>query len=66
MKYNDVNEGVDASHDRLDWRKACLKPFLLGLAFGAGCYLAKVIINSPLMSKIVATTAEEVARKKKF
>jgi hypothetical protein len=37
-----------------------LRPFLLGLAFGAGCYVAKIIINSPIMSNIVDVTAAKV------
>lgn len=35
-------------------------PFLLGIAFGTGCYVAKVIINSPLMNGIVTATAEGI------
>lgn len=28
------------------------KPVLLGFAFGAGCYVAKVIIQSPILGSI--------------
>ena len=36
---------------------------MLGIAFGAGCYVAKVILNSPIMSNIVQTTAECAQKK---
>lgn len=42
------------------WKSSVLKPLLLGLAFGAGCYVAKVIINCPLMTDIVDATAEGI------
>lgn len=40
-----------------------LKPLLLGIAFGTGCYVAKVILNSPLMKDIMGM-AEVSARAK--
>ena len=42
------------------WEKIIIMPFLLGIAFGAGCYIAKVVINSPLMYGIVNATAEGI------
>lgn len=30
-----------------------LKPVLLGITFGTGCYIAKVVLNSPLMKDIM-------------
>ena len=35
-----------------------LRPLMVGIAFGAGCYVAKVILNSPLMSNIVDATVD--------
>jgi hypothetical protein len=57
MKYAQVSE---AGRQEFEWKKYVAKPLILGLAFGTGCYLAKVIINSPLMENIVNVTVQGV------
>jgi hypothetical protein len=57
MKYTLIDKANDEAEDQYKWHYLIKLPFLLGLTFGAGCYLAKVIINSPLMTKIVNKTA---------
>ena len=49
-KANDANGGSKLHH-------LVTMPFVLGVTFGVGCYIAKVIVNSPLMKNIVNTTA---------
>lgn len=39
------------------------KPLLLGLAFGAGCYIAKVLLNSPLMKDIMEAAEKSAGEK---
>lgn len=53
---------LNDSPNEPDWKKIMLRPFLLGLAFGMGCYVAKVIINSPIMSNIVDVTATNLKK----
>ena len=57
MKYKAIENYLRNPDESINWKKMALTPFLLGIAFGAGCYVAKVIINSPLMSNITNTTA---------
>lgn len=63
MKYTSVEKVLRRKEEESFWKNTVLKPFLLGLAFGAGCYIAKVIINCPLMTKIVDATAEGIKKK---
>jgi hypothetical protein len=56
MKYETIGKAIDADEDSKIYH-IVQKPFLLGIVFGVGCYIAKVIINSPLMKNIVETTA---------
>ena len=60
MKYTLVDKANDEAEDQYKWHYLIKLPFVLGLTFGAGCYLAKVIINSPFMTNIVNKTAENV------
>ena len=57
MKYKAIENYLKNPDESINWKKMALTPFVLGIAFGAGCYIAKVIINSPLMSNITNTTA---------
>lgn len=51
-------EGVAKNKEDSNWRKYVVTPFVLGLTFGLGCYVAKVIMNSPIMEGIVTTTVK--------
>jgi hypothetical protein len=62
MKYDTVERTIENRDGSADWKRIVLRPLLLGLAFGAGCYVAKVIIECPLMSGIVAATVEGVKK----
>ena len=64
MKYSQVDEAITKSEDQLEWKQIILKPLLLGVAFGTGCYVAKIILNSPIMGSIMEM-AEKGARIKK-
>jgi len=65
MKYTIVDKADNEAEDEYRWHYLVKLPFLLGLTFGAGCYIAKVLINSPFMSNIVNKTAENVIIKAK-
>lgn len=47
----------------IDWNELALKPLILGLVFGTGCYVAKFILNSPLMNGIMNMAQKEVMSK---
>jgi hypothetical protein len=49
MKYVHMDKAITDSEDHIEWKEVVLRPFLLGIAFGAGCYVAKLILNSPIM-----------------
>lgn len=63
MNYIEVEKVAKNKGEPTFWKNMVIKPLLLGMAFGAGCYIAKVIINSPLMASIVEATAEGVKKK---
>jgi hypothetical protein len=63
MKYTSVEKILRGKEEESFWKSVILKSFLLGLAFGTGCYIAKVIINCPLMTNIVDTAAEGIRKK---
>lgn len=63
MKYVHMDKAITDSEDHIEWKEVVLKPFLLGIAFGAGCYVAKLILNSPVMEGIM-DMAERGARAK--
>lgn len=63
MKYTSVEKLIKGKEEDSFWKSTLFKPLLLGLAFGTGCYLAKVIINCPLMKDIVDATAEGLKKK---
>jgi len=65
MKYTLIDKADNEAEDEYKWHYLVKLPFLLGLTFGAGCYIAKVIINSPFMNNIVLKTAEDVISKTK-
>lgn len=48
----------------IDWNEVALKPLILGLVFGTGCYVAKFILNSPIMNGIMNMAEESVASKR--
>lgn len=62
MKYTTVERAIENRDGSPDWKRIVVQPLLLGLVFGAGCYVAKVILESPLMSGIVDATVEGVAK----
>jgi hypothetical protein len=47
----------------IDWNELALKPLILGLVFGTGCYVAKFILNSPLMNGVMNMAQKEVMSK---
>jgi hypothetical protein len=64
MKFTHVEKAMSDSENQVEWKTVLLKPFLLGVAFGTGCYIAKVILNCPIMSDIMKM-AEKGARFKR-
>lgn len=56
MKFIQIWDVVKNEEDESKWKSWVMKPLLLGIAFGAGCYVSKVILTSPLMSNIVSKT----------
>lgn len=48
----------------IDWNEVALKPLILGLVFGTGCYVAKFILNSPIMNGIMNMAEESAASKR--
>ena len=63
MKFAYVSSAIKNEENENTWNRYILKPFLLGIAFGAGCYVAKIILTSPLMSNIVDKTVESAQKK---
>lgn len=54
MKFVQVEKVIKKEGDeQLDWKEIVLRPLVLGFAFGTGCYIAKVILNCPLMGGIM-------------
>ena len=51
------------SKSGIDWNEVALKPLILGLVFGTGCYVAKFILNSPFMNGIMNMAQDEVISK---
>jgi hypothetical protein len=63
MKYTRVFKAANLSEEDSKWKHIVVAPLLLGIAFGTGCYIAKFIINCPLMNTIVNATAEGMREK---
>ena len=58
MKFEYLERITKGKDNDSNWKKYVLTPFVLGLTFGAGCYVAKVILNTPVMKRIVSTTVK--------
>jgi hypothetical protein len=63
MKYIHMDKAITESEDHIEWKEVVLMPFFHGIAFGVGCYLAKLILNLPVMEDIM-DMAERCARTK--
>ena len=63
MKFAYIEKIIKDKEGEYNWKGIVLTPLLLGLAFGTGCYVAKVILTSPLMNQIVKATAEGAQQK---
>ena len=63
MKFSDVESTIKNQENESNWQRFVFRPLLIGIAFGAGCYVAKVILKSPLMINIVDKTVESAQHK---
>lgn len=51
MKYCHITKAQKS--EGFSWQALVLMPIILGFTYGAGCYIAKVIIESPLVSPLI-------------
>ena len=63
MKFDYIERIQKEKENESKWTSMVLRPLLLGVTLGAGCYVAKVILNSPIMNSIVNSTANCAAKK---
>ena len=58
MNFDYIERILKKKDEESKWRSMVVRPFLLGVALGAGCYVAKVILNTPVMKSIVNSTVD--------
>lgn len=53
MKFVQIEKTIVDNQNTVSWRENIMKPLLLGVTFGTGCYIAKILLNSPLLREIM-------------
>ena len=54
MKYGQMNEIIEDQRS-WNWKKVVARPFVLGFAFGIGCFVGSLILKSAIVSDLMET-----------